>query len=917
VRLGDGEAHLSVRAARLAVSAFALATASAQTPERKDADTWHLGEGPAALLGMASATLLAVAAVALVCWCSPSLRRSCSLGGRECRRRMHRVCQRGCDDAQDCSDAYCCDCLSGCLRACRYASCLEPGTRADRKTPRRLIIDCHDENGGGAFLAGRAGYRYLPLDEDEDGAPVPSTGSCGSMGGTVNSSVNGGTLYLEAAQRLRRTGLVPSPRPVGNCALMASPSRRSLRFLSHSEKVPIATAGDVEAGARISGISGDISGARISGQKVELGAACRPVAGKHVSPDRSDRPNRATGRPPSCTPSLLYIGPAAAAAAAATSTPPPSVPPLPLHAPTASSVRLLPRPVRLPAPITAPFAVPIAAEDHPGGVPPTPTEGDDHCGVTPTPTMSSYLPSMFHATAPAPTCSSVPSRGISRGHGSPTCSSVPSPRSCDPHVDSVLTPRRLFLLQPRPRRQSTPATATATAAAAAAAATPVIPLPLPSGLHVETATPLLPLSPLSPPSPSPTPASAATRSGTPPPSSMAMMMTAREPERITSMAARLLDEARRKRAMSRLSSVGVLSAPTTTLGVLSAPTTTLGVLSTPSTTPGSGRLGVVLGSGRMGTVSADEQREAPRGTSRTPFRTRQEAQEEAQVPAQGEARGAETEQNTPEYAPDDPYRSFTGMVTAIGEKGPRRDTVASVAARQSLAATTAIRTASAIVEGVARDAVLELERKELAEIEASSRRLAEIEASSRRLGRSDAVLELELAEIEEERRAIEELEAREARAQDGGVGSAHHSAQDGGVDDVGSIGRRAEPGGGVFDEGGNPRSSVAISERRAEPGGGVFDEGGNPRSSVAISERRAEPGGGVFARDGEVEGLPTTASPTWVQEWPKALPATPATLTTLTDAQLGGSTEAQLPTMLGGSTEALMALEMVRDEGAH
>ena len=86
---------------------------------------------------------------------------------------------------------------------------------------------------------------------------------------------------------------------------------------------------------------------------------------------------------------------------------------------------------------------------------------------------------------------------------------------------------------------------------------------------------------------------------------------------------------------------------------------------------------------------------------------------------------------------------------------------------------------------------------------------------------------------------------------------------------------------------------------------------------MAISERRAEPGGGVFARDGEVEGLPTTASPTWVQEWPKALPATPATLTTLTDAQLGGSTEAQLPTMLGGSTEALMALEMVRDEGAH
>jgi hypothetical protein len=282
----------------------------------------------------------------------------------------------------------------------------------------------------------------------------------------------------------------------------------------------------------------------------------------------------------------------------------------------------------------------------------------------------------------------------------------------------------------------------------------------------------------------------------------------------------------------------------------------------------------------MGTVGADEQREAPRGTSRTPFRTRQEAQEEAQVPAQGEARGAETEQNTPEYAPDDPYRSFTGMVTAIGEKGPRRDTVASVAARQSLAATTAIRTASAIVEGVAREAVLELERKEL----------AEIEASSRRLGRSDAVLELELAEIEEERRAIEELEAREARAQDGGVGSAHHSAQDGGVDDVGSIGRRAEPG------------------------GGVFDEGGNPRSSVAISERRAEPGGGVFARDGEVEGLPTTASPTWVHEWPKALPAKPATLT---DAQLGGSTEAQLPTMLGGSTEALMALEMVRDEGAH
>jgi hypothetical protein len=332
--------------------------------------------------------------------------------------------------------------------------------------------------------------------------------------------------------------------------------------------------------------------------------------------------------------------------------------------------------------------------------------------------------------------------------------------------------------------------------------------------------------------------------------------------------------------MSRLSSVGVLSAPTTTLGVLS----------TPSTTLGSGRLGVVLGSGRMGMVGADEQREAPRGTSRTPFRTRQEAQEEAQVPAQGEARGAETEQNTPEYAPDDPYRSFTGMATAIGEKGPRRDTVASVAARHSLAATTAIRTASAIVEGVARDAVLELERKELAEIEASSRRWAEIEASSRRLGRSDAVLELELAEIEEERRAIEELEAREARAQDGGVGSAHDSAQDGGVDNVGSIGRRAEPG------------------------GGVFDEGGNQRPSVAISERRAEPGGGVFARDGEVEGLPTTASPTWVQEWPKALPAKPATLT---DAQLGGSTEAQLPTMLGGSTEALMALEMVRDEGAH
>jgi len=912
VRLGDGVAHLSVRAARLAVGAFALATASAQTPERKDADTWHLGEGPAALLGMASATLLAVAAVALVCWCSPSLRRSCSLGDRECRRRMHRECQRGCDDAQDCLDAYCCDCLSGCLRAYRYASCLEPGTRADRKTPRRLIIDCHDENGGGAFLAGRAGYRYLPLDEDEDGAPVPSTGSCGSMGGTVNRSVNGGALYLEAAQRLRRTGLVPSPRPVGNCALMASPSRRSLRFLPHSQKVPIATAGDVEAGARISEISGDISGApgarisgisgdisgapgariseisgdisgtRISGQKVELAVACRPVAGKHVSPDRSDRPHRATGRPPSCTPSLLYIGPAAAAAAAATSTPPPSVPPLPLHAPTASSVRLLPRPARLPAPFTAPFTAPIAAEDHPGGAPPTPTEGDDPCGVTPTPTMASYLPSMFHATAPAP-----------------TSSSVPSPRSCDPHVDSVLTPRRLFLLQPRPRRQSTPATATATAAAAAA--TPVVPLPLPSGLHVETATPLLPLSPLSPPSPSPTPASAA---GTPPPSSMAMMMTAREPERITSMAARLLDEARRKRAMSRLSSIGVLSAPTTTLGVLSAPTTTLGVLSTPSTTLGSGRLGVVLGSGRMGTFGADEQREAPRGTSRTPFRTRQEAQEEAQVPAQGEARGAETEQNTPEYAPDDPYRSFTGMATAIGEKGPRRDTVASVAARHSLAATTAIRTASAIVEGVARDAVLELERKELAEIEASSRRLAEMEASSRRLGRSDAVLELELAEIEEERRAIEELEAREARAQDGGVGSAHDSAQDGGVDNVGSRGRRAEPG------------------------GGVFDEGGNPMSSVAISERQAEPGGGVFARDGEVEGLPTTASPTWVLEWPKALPAKPATLTTLTDAQLGGSTEAQLPTMLGGSTEAqlptmlggsteaLMALEMVRDEGA-
>ena len=155
------------------------------------------------------------------------------------------------------------------------------------------------------------------------------------------------------------------------------------------------------------------------------------------------------------------------------------------------------------------------------------------------------------------------------------------------------------------------------------------------------------------------------------------------------------------------------------------------------------------------------------------------------------------------------------------------------------------------------------------------------------------MLELELAEIGAERRAIEELEAREARAQDGGVGSANHSAQDGGVDNVGSIGRRAEPG------------------------GGVFDEGGNQSSSVAISERRAEPGGGVFARDGEVEGLPTTASPTWVQEWPKALPATPATLTTLTDAQLGGSTEAQLPTMLGGSTEALMALEMVRDEGAH
>ena len=101
--------------------------------------------------------------------------------------------------------------------------------------------------------------------------------------------------------------------------------------------------------------------------------------------------------------------------------------------------------------------------------------------------------------------------------------------------------------------------------------------------------------------------------------------------------------------------------------------------------------------------------------------------------------------------------------------------------------------------------------------------------------------------------------------------------------------------------------------RRAEPGGGVFDEGGNQSSSVTISERQAEPGGGVVARDGEVEGMPTTASPTWIQEWPKALPAKPATLT---DAQLGGSTEAQLPTMLGGSTEALMALEMVRDEGA-
>ena len=201
------------------------------------------------------------------------------------------------------------------------------------------------------------------------------------------------------------------------------------------------------------------------------------------------------------------------------------------------------------------------------------------------------------------------------------------------------------------------------------------------------------------------------------------------------------------------------------------------------------------------------------------------------------------------------------MVSALGEKAPRRDTVASVAARRSLAAKTANRTASAIVEGAAREAMLELERKELAEIEASSRRLA---------GR-EAMLELELAEIAEERRAIEELEAREARAEDGGVGS------------VGSTGRRAEPGGG----------------------------------NQSLMRGQSEPGGGVFARDGEVEELPTTAPPARVQEWPNAPLSKPAPTTApRTDAQLGGSTEAQLPTMLRGSAEAQLALEMVRDEGA-
>ncbi len=102
---------------------------------------------------------------------------------------------------------------------------------------------------------------------------------------------------------------------------------------------------------------------------------------------------------------------------------------------------------------------------------------------------------------------------------------------------------------------------------------------------------------------------------------------------------------------------------------------------------------------------------------------------------------AKDEQCDPGYDAEDPYRAFTSMATAIGEKAPRRDTVASVGARQSLATRTASRTATAIVEEAAREAVLAMEREELAAIEA-------------------------------ERLAIEAMEAMEARADPAGESAA-------------------------------------------------------------------------------------------------------------------------------------------------
>ena len=108
---------------------------------------------------------------------------------------------------------------------------------------------------------------------------------------------------------------------------------------------------------------------------------------------------------------------------------------------------------------------------------------------------------------------------------------------------------------------------------------------------------------------------------------------------------------------------------------------------------------------------------------------------------------------------------------------------------------------------------------------------------------------------------------------------------------------QSEPGGG----------NQSLMRGQSEPGGG----------NQSLMRGQSEPGGGVFARDGEVEELPTTAPPARVQEWPNAPLSKPApTTASLTDAQLGGSTEAQLPTMLRGSAEAQLALEMVRDEGA-